>query len=165
MALQNIYEAPWSLKTNWSLEKLLIRDFRQGRCLLARLDHGADIIGQIILIWPEEKEIETGVFSVIGALSRAELGYYDQVSLKYGRIQIEEPVELVSCSGNISLQRRPAFCACSCRSVGPGREWSGEDISPGARSLPQSSIARSFWAGPWKEIHDSITGLNLWSEE
>ena len=62
---------------------MLIRDFRQGRCLMARLDHGADIIGQITDL-AKEKEIKTCFLSVVGALSRAELGYYDQVSQKYG---------------------------------------------------------------------------------
>ncbi len=84
---------------------MLIRDFRQGRCLMARLDHGTDIIIQITDL-AKEKEIKTGFLSVIGALSRAELGYYDQVSQKYGKIQIDEPVELVSCLGNVSLRRR-----------------------------------------------------------
>ena len=76
-------------------------DYAEGRYILARLDHGAEIISQISDLARDAK-IEVGVFGVIGALSQAELSYYDQDSLQYGRILIEEPVELVSCSGNIS---------------------------------------------------------------
>ena len=87
---------------------MLIKGFERGRCLLVRLDHGADIIGQITDL-AKEKEIEAGFFSVIGALSRAELGYYDQVSQKYGTIQIFDPMELVYCSGNISWWNNQPF--------------------------------------------------------
>ena len=49
---------------------MMIGDFRQGRTMLARLDHGEDIISQITNL-AEENGIETGALSVIGALSRA----------------------------------------------------------------------------------------------
>ena len=142
---------------------MLIRDFRQGRCLMARLDHGADIIGQITDL-AEEKEIETGFLSVIGALSRAELGYYDQVSQKYGKIQIDEPVELVSCSGNISLRDgQPFVHAHAVLSDRKGRVWGGH-LNSGtvfaAELYMQELLGQHL-----ERVPDSITGLNLWSEE
>lgn len=82
---------------------LLIRGFEQGRCLLARLDHGAEIISQIADLAKLEK-VETGVCSAIGALSGAELAYYDQVSFEYRKIPVVGRMELVSCTGNISLR-------------------------------------------------------------
>ena len=123
---------------------MLIRNFRQGRIFFARLDHGADIISQITNL-AEENEIETGALSAIGALSRAELGYYDQLSHEYGKISLEEPVELASCCGNISLAGRPALCACSCCSIGQD----GKDL--GRPSDPRHYLRRGgLFAGAFR---------------
>jgi predicted DNA-binding protein with PD1-like motif len=141
---------------------LLIRDFRQGRCLMARLDHGTDIIGHITDL-AEEKEIKTGFLSVIGALFRAELGYYDQVSQKYGEIQIGEPVELVTCLGNVSLRNgRPFVHAHAALSDRAGRVYGGH-LNSG--TVFAAELYMQELLGPNLErVPDSITGLNLWGE-
>ena len=141
---------------------MLIRDFRQGRCLVARLDHGTDIIGQITDL-AKEKEIKTGFLSVMGALSRAELGYYDQVSQKYCKIQIEEPVELVSCLGNVSLRDgQPFVHAHAALSDRAGRVCGGH-LNSGtvfaAELYMQELLGMNL-----ERVPDSITGLNLWGE-
>jgi uncharacterized protein len=142
---------------------LLIRDFRQGRCLMARLDHGTDIIGQITYL-AKENVIKTGFVSIIGALSRAELGYYDQVSQKYGKIQIDEPVELVSCFGNVSLRNGEPFVhAHAALSDGAGRVCGGH-LNSG--TVFAAELYMQELLGPNLErVPDSITGLNLWGEE
>jgi predicted DNA-binding protein with PD1-like motif len=66
------------------MNKLLVRGLKQGRCLLIRLDHGADIIKQISDILDKEK-IEAAALWVIGALTEAEIAYYDQTSHEYKR--------------------------------------------------------------------------------
>ncbi len=142
---------------------MFIRGFERGRCLLARLDHGTDIIGQITDL-AKEKEIKTGFLNVIGALSRAELGYYDQISQKYVEIQIEEPVELVSCSGNVSLRDgQPFLHAHAVLSDREGRIWGGHLTSG---PVFAAELYMQELLGPnLKRMPDSITGLNLWSEE
>jgi uncharacterized protein len=148
---------------NWSLEKLLKRDFSQGRYFLARLDHGADIIGQISLLARDSK-IEAGVFGVIGALSRAELNYYDQASLQYGRILIEEPVELVSCSGNISKKEgQPFVHAHAVLGTREGKVQGGH-LSSGTIFAAELHC-QELLGLPLERDYDSITGLNLWGEK
>jgi hypothetical protein len=129
---------------------------------MARLDHGTDIIGQITDL-VGEKEIKTGFLSVIGALSRAELGYYDQVSQKYGEIQIGEPVELVSCLGNVSLRDGVPFVhAHAVLSDRPGRVYGGH-LNSG--TVFAAELYMQELLGPNLErVPDSITGLNLWGE-
>jgi hypothetical protein len=130
---------------------------------VARLDHGTDIIGQITDL-AVETEIKTGFLSVIGALSRAELGYYDQVSQKYGKIQIDGPVELVSCLGNVSLRDGLPFVhAHAALSDRAGRVCGGH-LNSGtvfaAELYMQELLGLNLVRVP-----DSITGLNLWGEE
>jgi predicted DNA-binding protein with PD1-like motif len=66
------------------------------------------------------------VWFFIGALSRAELGYYDQLSHEYGTFSLEEPVELASCYGNISMRDgRPFVHAHAVLSDRTGRTFGG----------------------------------------
>ena len=142
---------------------MLIRDFRQGRGFLARLDHGADIIGQITDL-AKEKEIETGFFSVIGALSRAELGYYDQVSQKYGSIQIFDPMELVCCSGNISLRNKQLFVHAHAVLSDRKGMVRGGHLNAGIVFAAELYMQELLGLPP-ERVLDQVTGLNLWSEE
>ncbi len=142
---------------------MLIRGFERGRCLLARLDHGAEIISQITDLASKEK-IETGICSAIGALSGAELAYYDQASREYRRITITDPVELASCLGNISLLNgRPFVHVHAVLSSEDGRVWAGHLISGtifAAEIHIEELLGMHLHRTP-----DSITGLNLWGEE
>ena len=113
---------------------MLIRSFERGRCLVARLDHGMDIIGQITDL-AKEKEIEIGFLSAIGALSRAELGYYDL----------------------------PFVHAHAVLSDREGRVWGGHLNS--GMVFAAELYMQELLGLPLKRVPDSITGLNLWSEE
>jgi len=77
--------------------------FERGKVIMARLDYGTDIVEGICEV-ARSAGIKTGVFSAIGALQRAEVGYYDQETHEYHGNVIDQPMELVSCSGNISIR-------------------------------------------------------------
>jgi len=140
-----------------------IRDFRQGGIFFARLDHGADIISQITNL-AEKNGIETAALCAIGALSRAELGYYDQLSHEYGKISLEEPVELASCTGNISMRDgRPFVHAHAVLSDRTGRTWGGH-LTSGIIFAAEVYL-QELTGLPLKRVPDSITGLKLWGEE
>ncbi len=142
---------------------MLIRDFKQGRAILTRLDHGADIISQITNL-AEENGIEAGALSAIGALSRAKLGYYDQLSHEYGIISLEEPVELASCLGNISLRDgRPFVHAHAVVSNREGKTWGGHLTSG---TIFAAEVYLQELSGlPLIRVSDSITDLKLWGKE
>jgi hypothetical protein len=142
---------------------MLIRNFRQGRIIFARLDHGEDIISQFTHL-AEENEIETGALSAIGALSRAKIAYYDQISHEYGEIALEEPVELASCFGNISLRDgRPFVHAHAVLSDRTGRAWAGHLVR--GTIFAAELYLQELSGLPLKRVPDSITGLNLWGNE
>ena len=143
---------------------MLTRNFRQGRIIFARLDHGEDIVGQFTIL-AEENGIETGALSAIGALSRADLACYDQSSHKYGKIALKEPVEMASCSGNISLKEgRPFVHAHAVLSDLTGKTWGGHLIS-GTIFAAELYLQELSGSLPLKRVPDSITGLYLWGNE
>ena len=102
--------------------------------------------------------------SAIGALSRAELGYYDQLSHEYGTIFLDEPVELASCSGNISMRDgRPFVHAHAVLSDRTGGTFGGHLTS--GTIFAAELYLQELSGLPLKRVSDSITGLKLWGEE
>ena len=59
---------------------LLARILERGKSLLVRLDLGSDIVSQISDVAVNEG-IHTGIFSIIGALTNAQIAFYDQESM------------------------------------------------------------------------------------
>jgi len=142
---------------------VVIREFENGRSLLARLEHGEEIIGQITSII-REKDIRAGQLSVIGALEQAEIGYYDQVSHIYQGIQINEPVELASCSGNISLLKgQPYVHVHAVLSGRKGMVWAGHLTS--GRIFAAELYVLELVGADLIRSEDNVTGLNLWGDE
>ena len=142
---------------------MLIREFEGGRHLLATLEHGAEIIGQITRVI-RENDIRAGHLNVIGALDQAEIGYYDQLSHSYQGIQINEPVELASCSGNISLLAGQPYAHVHAVLSGmKGTVWAGHLTS--GRIFAAELYVQELVGPDLIRSKDSITGLNLWREE
>ena len=142
---------------------MIIEGSSPGRCLLARLDHGAEIISQITDI-VRERKIRAAAISAIGALSRADLGFYDQAGREYLIRAVEEPVEIASCTGNISfLDGQPFVHAHAVLADRSGVTFAGHLVRGSIfaaelflQELPQQDLHRT---------PDSQTGLNLWTGE
>jgi predicted DNA-binding protein with PD1-like motif len=142
---------------------LLDKNFKRGRSLLIRLDHGSDIIAEITKV-AEDLEIETGVLSAIGALSSAELGNYDQVKHEYGKMQVEEPVELVSCSGNVSIRDGQPFVHAHAVLADRDGKVLGGHLMKGCVFAAEVYL-QELLGGSLVRVHDPTTGLKLWGEE
>ncbi|MHB8119148.1 MAG: PPC domain-containing DNA-binding protein [Methanothrix sp.] len=142
---------------------MLIRDCSQGRSFLARLDSGAEIIGQITDL-AKDMGIKAAFISAIGALTRADIGCYDQAVREYHVTTVDEPVEIAACSGNISLlEDRPFVHAHAVLANGRGRSWAGHLVRG---SIFAAELYLQELSGlPLKRVPDSITGLKLWGEE
>jgi predicted DNA-binding protein with PD1-like motif len=142
--------------------EMLLNSFCQGRCLLARLDHGADILHQVSRLAREEG-IATGILTAIGALSLAEIAYYDQASLEYRRIPVEGPVELLSCLGNISIRDgQPFVHAHAVLADSHGRVLGGHLIT--GMVFAAELCLQEFLGEPFVRKYDSVTGLYLWGK-
>ena len=108
--------------------------------------------------------METGVFWAIGALSSAELGYYDQVKHEYGKIPVEEPVELASCSGNISIRDGQPFVHAHAVLADREGKTLGGHLMKGCVFAAEVHL-QELSGQSVRRVHDPITGLKLWGEE
>jgi predicted DNA-binding protein with PD1-like motif len=75
---------------------------------LCRLDYDSSVIDEINKFC-KNHSINTGIVKGIGALKNVTLGYYDQLNKKYIKKEINEPCEIVSLQGNISLKNGKIF--------------------------------------------------------
>jgi predicted DNA-binding protein with PD1-like motif len=127
----------------------------------ARVAEGEDL-AEAIRRRVEEGGVKAGVFIVIGSLKRAVLGYYKEK--KYDYTLLEGPLEIASCTGNISLgedghviihahvvvsnEKGQAF---------GGHLAEGSNVGVGAELVVIEGLAVDL-----KKVKDEKTNLNLW---
>lgn len=141
----------------------LVRNYGEGRSIVARLDHGSDIIDGILSV-AEAEGVSTGVFESIGALSSAELGYYDQAGRKYKSRRIDRPVEIISCIGNVSIRDDGPFIHAHAALSDSEFNMIGGHLLGGmifAAELHMLDLSGGK-AEDMVRIHDEQTGLHLW---
>ncbi len=78
------------------------------RICVARLDKGECLVDSLVLL-AKEHHIKSGLVGVIGALQPAEIMYYQLENKEYKSILLEEPVELLSATGTVTVLGRVPF--------------------------------------------------------
>lgn len=74
-----------------------------GRICFSRILEDEDL-AEAIKKRVEESDVKAGVFILIGTLKKAVLGYYEEG--KYKLIELEGPLEIASCVGNIAVNEK-----------------------------------------------------------
>ncbi|HLD30529.1 MAG TPA: PPC domain-containing DNA-binding protein [bacterium] len=130
--------------------------------IIERLRYGKDVIEEIERIC-REKRVKKGWVSFIGALKSAEVGYYDQKKKAYEKHTINQPVEILSGSGNVSLKEGKVF-------IHVHAVLSGKDGRAFGGHLFKGEIfASELFIMPLKgklleRVSDNVTGLSLWKK-
>ena len=137
-------------------------DYRQvegGREFVARMSHGEDWRAQIEA-FAAEQDIDAAFFYGLGAVSDAELYFYDQDEQEYYPVSFDEPFEVASCVGNLSWLEGERFAHAHVT-------LSREDGSTVAGHLNTATTfagelyVREFDTELERE-HDPVTDLDLW---
>ncbi|ELY90653.1 hypothetical protein C483_11351 [Natrialba hulunbeirensis JCM 10989] len=126
---------------------------------VARLDTGADWRAELESL-ADEVAADAAWFTALGAVQDAELWFYDQDECEYYPIEFDEPLEVASCVGNVSLLEDERFAHTHAVLSDPdGTTYAGH------------LNAATVWAG---EVHmrvfeeglereyDETTELDLW---
>ncbi|MBW1742521.1 MAG: DNA-binding protein [Deltaproteobacteria bacterium] len=135
--------------------------FEAGRCILSKLPHGKDLI-RTLENFCVQNSIQTAVFSVIGAVTSATLGSYDQNQQVYVTYKKEEPLEIVNCTGNVSLKDgQVAVHAHAVLADMDGQTIGGHVFSDTVIYAGEMYIRELLGTPPERE-YDDTTGLPLW---
>ena len=143
---------------------MLHREFNTGRQFAGRFNHAKDLLASLTA-FADEHNINMAVFSAIGAVFSATLGYYDQSTKDYVTYRENTPLEIISCTGNISLKEGMPFVhAHAVLSDGKGRTTGGHLFSETPVFAGEFYI-RELTGSPFSRFYDETTGLMLWSNE
>ena len=77
-----------------------------GKVLFARLSKGEDLLQSVIQA-AEHAGVSAGFFFLIGTLKKANLGFFREGT--YETTEINADLEIVSCSGNVSIKEGKIF--------------------------------------------------------
>jgi predicted DNA-binding protein with PD1-like motif len=82
-----------------------------GPVYFIRLDAGEKIIASLRSLCEQDK-ITAGFLNGLGAVSEAELGWFDRDAKDYRVLRVQEPCEIISLYGNVSVFDGHPFLHC-----------------------------------------------------
>ena len=138
-------------------------EYSASKELIVRLKHDADLV-QTMTELVRSKGIEAGSFTVIGALKRARLGYYDQKNHEYREIKIDSPHEMASCVGNVSLKDGEPFIHAHVVLADETGNTKAGHLLEGVVFAAEVHL-RQLEGPRLERKYDEVTGLSLWNME
>jgi predicted DNA-binding protein with PD1-like motif len=132
-----------------------------GRRFMGRIGSGSDLIAAVERLC-EQHAVVTASLQVIGTLSSATFGIYDQSQQVYITERRTNTFELLACSGNVSRQNdRPCVHAQAVLADREGRIVGGRLFSP-TTVYAAELVMLEFVGEPLHRVYDEQTGMMLW---
>ncbi len=130
---------------------------------LARLPKGEDLLESITAEF-RARSVDKGSFSLIGALDKAVLGFYDPIERVYNYREFDGPLEIVNCIGNVSEKDGDIFVHAHIVISGHDFRCFGGHLANGS-TIFAAELSATKVSGPVpKRGFDEPTGLFLWTE-
>ena len=137
---------------------------QRGRSFLLRLPYGEDLL-LTLKRFCDENEITQGTLIVIGAVQQATVGYYDQEAREYRANSFNQPMEIVSCSGNISLlEGKPFVHAHIVLADSEGKPVAAGHLMEDTIIFAGEAFVQELIGEPLVRKFDEQTSLSLWEE-
>ena len=135
---------------------------KEDRIFIGRFEHECDLL-KALYDFAKKNSVELGVFQVIGALKKAQLGYYNQDAKKYiDCVSLNKKLEIASCSGNISLKDFDVFVHAHVVLADHEGKCYGGHLMPGSKIFAAEYCIKELRGLTLNRVHDPITGLSLW---
>jgi predicted DNA-binding protein with PD1-like motif len=129
--------------------------------LVGRLEHGADLIGELTSVCMANG-VGLGWVHALGALQKARLGYYDQDAREYRFIDVDRHLEITNLVGNVSLKDgEPIIHAHVTLADDEARAFGGH-LAPGTIVFACEFCIQMFDGPDLCRGFDDATGLPLW---
>jgi len=135
--------------------------YETGKVILERLPHDSDLLAAITGLARREG-IKAGTIMAIGAVKRAKIGFYDQKTREYLETEINQPMEISSCLGNISLKDGEIFVHAHVTLADKEGRVLGGHLAPGTIIFAAECRITELKGESLKRSYDDITGLSLW---
>ena len=128
---------------------------------MVRLPQGEDLLAAVAAV-VRETGVRLGVFSVIGAVSAAAFGYYDQKRRQYQTIIRKGAFEIVTGSGNVTLKDGSPFVHAHILFADEAGNSFGGHLMSDTVIFAAELCLQELEGEPLVRQHDDTTGLFLW---
>jgi predicted DNA-binding protein with PD1-like motif len=130
------------------------------RVIFACMEPGEDVLASIEAV-AKEHNVRSGQLSLIGAVSKAKLGYFHRQAGEYRNFTVDEDVEVVSCIGDISTHEGNLVVhAHMIVADEVGKCWGGH-LLPGCEVSVTIELVIIETQIELIRKRDDVTGLNL----
>jgi len=142
-------------------EKMKLVKAKAGKIVFARLFEDEDLLESITQTAVKGR-IKAGFFILIGTLKKAKMGFYYEG--QYKQIEMDEPLEVVSCMGNISVKENKPFAHAHIAVSNRKGEVFGGHVLPGCiiAATGELVLVEAVDVELQREL-DEKTQLYLWS--
>lgn len=131
------------------------------RRLMGRISFRGDLLNELTELCASEG-ITLGRVEAIGAVSRAQIGFYNQQTRKYQNLVLEKEMEITSFSGNISLKDGKPFVHAHILLSDDTGATVGGHLMEGTQVFACEFIVEEFSGRTFERGFDEDTGLSLW---
>ena len=139
----------------------MLHEVHSQKYFMGRLNYGDDLLG-VLTQTCQDLKISLGHVQAIGAVQKAVLGYYHQEQKSYHTIHLDQHLEIVQLTGNISLKDAVPFVhAHLTLSDASGRTYGGH-LFPGTLIFACEVFIHAVQGSPFERVLDATTGLPLW---
>jgi uncharacterized protein len=133
-----------------------------GRKIIGRLAKGEDLLAALENC-AREHDITLGEVQAIGAVSEARVGYYNQEERKYQYLDLVNPREILSLTGNISLKDGKPMVHAHITLSGQDGHALGGHLAEGTLAFACEFMIQEYKsAASLVRQMDEPTGLFLW---
>ena len=136
---------------------------RDGRVFMGRLPKGADLLGALTELCVREG-VTMGEVRVIGAVTRARVGYYNQTGRSYQALGWDEHLEILCLVGNVSVKDGAPFVHAHVTLSDRFGGVRGGHLLEGTPVFAAEYVLRELvtQSGTLERAFDEETGLFLW---
>lgn len=132
------------------------------RTLMGQFPHGADLYESLTALVQREN-IRIGRIQGIGATTHAVIAYYDQNDREYKRLEFDGGMEILHCSGNISIRDGKPFVHAHIILGDRQGKTVGGHLLPGTKLWAFEVSIDELEGEQLIREEDKKTGLFLWN--
>jgi predicted DNA-binding protein with PD1-like motif len=137
--------------------------YKTRRIFTGRLPMGADLYESISRICTEE-DIKIGKITALGAVTKAAVAYYDQEKKEYKAITFDKHLEILNCTGNVSLKDGKPFVHMHATFADSGGSVLGGHLTTGTLAFVCEVTIEELEGKALDRSMDEKSGLSLWGK-
>jgi len=138
------------------------KPYLTGRTYIFKLDKGDDLLAAL-QEFCHDNQIKCGIIAGLGAVDCATYSYYDQKKRKYNKFTVNQELEVLNLTGNVSLmEEKPMVHAHVIFADNEGKTQGGH-LMAGTRVFSCEVFVQELVGAPKMRKANKDTGLPIWT--